>query len=115
MTIDLTPVFQAIIAIICALVTTYLIPWIKARTSVEKQEQISAWLEIAVYSAEKLWGSGHGSEKLAYARKVLEEHGFTFDESTLMALINAKIKQMEQNDVELIEDADQVFEEVAQE
>ena len=32
MNIDLTPIFQAIIALLAALVTYKLVPWIKART-----------------------------------------------------------------------------------
>lgn len=96
--IDLTPLLQAIIALVASLITIYLIPWLKSRTSSEQQAQISAAVHIAVYAAEKLYGAGRGDEKLAYALEYLKAHGFDLDAETLKGQINAAIKEMEQFD-----------------
>ena len=40
--IDLTPIFQAVLALLAALITYKLIPWIKARTTNEQQARIDA-------------------------------------------------------------------------
>ena len=40
--IDLTPIFEAILALLAALVTYKLIPWIKARTTAEQQSLLAA-------------------------------------------------------------------------
>ncbi len=94
--IDLTPLMQAIIALAAALITMYLIPWIKSRTTVEQQAHIRTAVQVAVYAAEKAYGAGHGDEKLAYAEKVLAGYNVKLDTRQLRALIDAQIKEMEQ-------------------
>ena len=42
--IDITTVIEAVLALIGALITAFLIPWIKNKTSAEKLEQISGVL-----------------------------------------------------------------------
>lgn len=96
--IDLTPLLQAVIALVASLITIYLIPWLKSRTSFEQQAQISAAVHIAVYAAEKLYGAGRGDEKFAYALEYLKAHGFDLDAETLKGQINAAIREMEQLD-----------------
>lgn len=96
--IDLTPLLQAVIALIGALITIYLIPWLKSRTNTEQQAQISAAVHIAVYAAEKLYGAGRGEEKFVYALEYLKAHGFNLDAETIKAEINAAIREMEQLD-----------------
>lgn len=94
--IDLTPLCQAVIALAAALITAYLIPWIKSRTTVEQQQHIKTAVQVAVYAAEKAYGAGHGDEKLAYAEKVLAGYNVRLDTQRLRALIDAQIKEMEQ-------------------
>ena len=43
MNINLTPILQALIALLASLITYKLIPWIKARTTAEQQ---TAWLDV---------------------------------------------------------------------
>ena len=40
--IDLTPIFQAVLGILAALITHKLIPWIQARTTAQQQEMLRA-------------------------------------------------------------------------
>lgn len=87
MTIDLTPVFQAVIALLAALITTRLIPWIKKRTTEQQLTNIKAAARIAVYAAEQLYGAGQGDEKLRYALERLEAMGFHADEDLLRAAV----------------------------
>lgn len=96
--IDLTPLMQAIIALAAALITMYLIPWIKSRTTVEQQAHIRMAVQVAVYAAEKAYGAGHGDEKLAYAEKVLAGYNVKLDTQRLRAMIDAQIKEMEQEE-----------------
>lgn len=96
-TIDLTQIAEAIITILFAVISLYLIPWIKSRTTASQQEYIRAAAHVAVYAAEKFWGAGHGDEKLEYATKVLkEDYGITLNLNKLEAVIDAAIKEMEQ-------------------
>lgn len=93
--IDLTPILEALIGLAAALITIYLIPWLRARTTTEQQAHIRAAAEIAVYAAEKIYGAGDGASKLAYALAKLESMGIDIDEERVGAMIEAAIKQME--------------------
>lgn len=96
-TIDLTPLVEILISMLALVITTYLIPWIKANTTHKQQEYIRAAAHVAVYAAEKFYGAGHGDEKLAYAEKVLkEDYGITLNLNKLEAVVDAAIKEMEQ-------------------
>lgn len=101
--INLTPLFQALIALAASVITVYLVPWIRARTDAEQRERIEAAVHVAVYAAEKLYGAGHGAEKLAYAEAWLRERGVELDMATLNAQINAAIREMDLMDVGEIE------------
>ncbi|MBQ8617669.1 MAG: holin [Clostridia bacterium] len=106
-TIDLTPLAEVMISLLAVVITTYLIPWIKARTTATQQEHIRSCVQIAVYAAEKFYGAGKGDKKLEYAEKVLkEDFGIELDLNKLEAMIDAAIKDMEQKETPEIIEAD---------
>lgn len=86
-TIDLTTIINAIIALLAALVTYRLIPWIKARTTAEQQAQLKAAIKIAVFAAEQIFGAGRGDEKMDYALRWLREQGFEVDSRQVEAAV----------------------------
>ena len=96
--IDLTPLLQAVISLLAAIITVYFIPWLKAQTTARQREMISAAVHTAVYGAEKLYGAGNGAEKLVYAREWLRSQGFEIDPERLTMEIDAAIREMEQAD-----------------
>lgn len=92
MTIDITPIIKAVIALTTVIITTVLIPWIKSKTSTEQQKEINAWVKIAVSAAEQIYaGHDRGEEKKAYVITWLREHGITVDEAKLDAMIEAAV------------------------
>ena len=99
--LDLTPIFEAIIALAATAITVFLIPWLRERFGNEKLEKARGWVEIAVLAAEKLYGAGNGAEKLAYAEQVLAQHNIKLDTATLMAMVDAEIKKMEQQTIDI--------------
>ena len=86
-TIDLTTIINAVIALMAALVTYRLIPWIKARTTSEQQAQLKAAIKVAVFAAEQIFGAGHGEEKMDYALRWLREQGFEIDSRQVEAAV----------------------------
>ena len=90
--IDLTGLINAVIAVLGALVTYRLIPWLKARTTAEQQEMLGAAIRTAVYGAEQLYHTGEISDRLDYAENWLEEHGYTVSR----AEIEAAVRQMKE-------------------
>ena len=87
MNINLTPILQAIIGLLAALITYRLIPWIKAHTTAEQRKQIEAAIRIAVFAAEQIYGAGKGSEKLDYATAWLHEHGYDISRAEIEATV----------------------------
>lgn len=85
--IDLTPIFEAIIALVAALVTYKVIPWIKAKTTESQQVILMATVRTLVYAAEQLYGAGKGEEKLQYVKQKLEEKGFDVDIDAIEAAV----------------------------
>lgn len=85
--IDLTELITAFISVLVAIVTRYVVPWLKARTSAERLQQIDYWYQVAVLAAEKAYGAGHGAEKLADATAFLKSKGIVVDEKVIDALI----------------------------
>ncbi|NLG57592.1 MAG: holin [Clostridiales bacterium] len=85
--IDLTPIFQAIIALLSGLITYKLIPWIKARTTAQQQDMLRAATSVAVYAAEQIYGAGHGKDKLLYVKGRLADKGFDIDIDEIEAAV----------------------------
>ena len=90
MTIDLTPILQAVIGLIAALITIKVIPWIKARTTAEQQALLLATTKTLVFAAEQSYGAGGGKDKLMYVKGKLAEKGFSVD----IDVIEAMVKEM---------------------
>lgn len=93
-TIDLTPVVQVVIAVVCAIVTKKLIPWLKANTNEKQQHALMTATTIAIFAAEQIYGAGKGSEKLQYAVDYLEQRGFTADVAVIEAAIRENIEKL---------------------
>lgn len=85
--IDLTPIFQAIIALLAALVTYKLIPWLKARTTAQQQALLAGVVRTLVYAAEQIYGAGHGDAKLSYVAEQLELRGYKVDVDVIEAAV----------------------------
>ena len=105
-TYDLTPIIQIVIVLIGTIITSFLIPWIKSKTTQEQWWTVQNIAKVAVYAAEVLYkGSGRGQEKLEYVMTYIKEFclskGFTIDDKTIRQSIenawdemtNAKAKK----------------------
>ena len=49
---DITPIIQAVIALVFIVIGVIAIPWIKSRTTSDQLKQIMSWVNIAVLAAE---------------------------------------------------------------
>lgn len=92
MNFDLTVIIEAVAALIAAILSAFVIPWIRSKTTNEQFDKIQMWVEVAVEAAEQLYtGSGRGAEKKAYVVEFLEAKGFTIDADSLDKLIEAAV------------------------
>jgi len=96
MIFDITPIIGAILALLGAVITYILVPWIKSKTTTEQQAMINYWVTVAVQAAEMLHkeGSGRGEEKREYVIAFLKEKGFTVDETELRVMIEAAVLEL---------------------
>ena len=85
--IDFTPLIEAIIAVIAAIITMWVIPWIKAKTTNEQQAGIRATVRTLVFAAEQLYGAGNGEEKLKYVVEELSRKGIYIDRFEIEAAV----------------------------
>lgn len=87
-----TSIANAAIALIAAIITAFVIPWIRSKTTAAQFEKIKMWVTVAVEAAEQLYtGSGRGAEKKAYVVEFLNSKGFKIDAETLDKLIEAAV------------------------
>ncbi len=93
--VDITNIVSAVITLIVALVTTFLIPWLKEKFDNEKLANIKAWVKVAVQAAEMIYeGAGKGAEKKAYVLQYLESKGFKLDTATIENLIESAVLEL---------------------
>lgn len=91
---NLTPVIEAVIALVAALISAFVIPWIRRNTSAQDRDDFLRWVEIAVAAAEQLFASTQGKEKKKYVIAFLEEKGYTWSESELNAAIEGAVLKL---------------------
>lgn len=88
MTIDLTDIIVSVIALLTALVTTFLVPWLKTKLDANKWAKLVDIAGIAVNAAEQLFkGSGRGDEKLTYVLNYLNSQGYDVNDETIRNVI----------------------------
>ena len=95
---DFTHILEAVATLAVALITTFAIPYIKSKTTLEQQTQINEWVRIAVSAAEQVYdGPGQGDKKKAYVLTWLAGHGIAIDEDKLDAMIEAAVYELTNN------------------
>jgi LL-H family phage holin len=95
--VDLTPIITAVLTLIFSLITAFLIPYIKAKTTDEQFNTIKLWVQVAVQAAEMLYvGSGRGEEKKQYVIKFLKSKGFTLNAEEIENLIESAVLELKQ-------------------
>lgn len=92
--IDLTPIINAVIALIAAIISVKVIPWIKAKTTNEQQATLKAVVKTLVFAAEQTWGAGHGNEKLDFVIEQLRIKGYTVDRLEIEAAVGEYINNI---------------------
>ena len=93
--IDLTPILEALLGLLAAIITAKVIPWIKAKTTNEQQIKIEAAVRTAVFAAEQIYGAGRGSEKLSYAVNYMRNHGYEVDLDQIEAAVQTYFRHID--------------------
>ena len=92
---DITPIIEAVAALIAALITAFLVPYIKSKTTAQQRSELVAWAKIGVAAAEQIYvGQGRGDEKKQYVLEFLKSKGFDLNEESVNNAIEAAVKQL---------------------
>lgn len=78
---NLTPIIGMIISITSLCITTFLIPWIRTKISIEKNKKVREEVNIAVHAAEQIYKNVEksGILKKTHVIKSLAEKGYIID------------------------------------
>lgn len=102
--IDFTPILKAVATLALALLTTFVIQYIKSKTTAEQQRKINDYVKIAVTAAEQIYsGPGDGKKKKAYVLTWLKGHGIVVDEGEVDAMIEAAVYDLTNNGLIAVE------------
>lgn len=105
---DITPIIQAVLTLAVALITAFVIPWLKNKIGAQNMDEFMRWVQIAVAAAEQLYESTDGDEKKAYVVNFLASKGFKVDTEELDNAIESAVLELHNslyNNVEIIQEA----------
>ena len=98
--VNLTPIINAVIALIGALLAAFVIPWLKRKMSQQDMNKMLNYVGIAVYAAQQLYYSKSGQERLKYVLDYLASLGYDVDDESVRNAIEAEVlklhKQLEE-------------------
>lgn len=98
MTMDTNVLIQIgtiVIALIGAIITYIVVPYIKSKTTKEQRNNVMFWVDVAVTAAEQIYNEkGQGKLKKKYVLEFLNSMGLDFDEKELNILIEAVVLEL---------------------
>ena len=90
--INLQPIISAVIALIAALITTFLIPYIKGKISKQQYDRLLEAVRIAVAAAEQIFTSPQsGADKKQYVQEFLAAQGYDVSQQEIDTMIEATV------------------------
>lgn len=93
---DITNVFTAFIALLMAVVSAFVIPWLRRQIDAEDMDDLLMWVEIAVAAAQQLYHSADGEKRLQHALSLLREKGFDVNDAAVRNAVEAAVLKLHQ-------------------
>lgn len=91
----ITIISRIIIPVCGAIITYFIVPWIKAKTGNERFSEIMMWVYRAVDAAEQIFPAGDNENKLDFAVKFIQEQakkrGIELTHHEIRTLIEAAV------------------------
>ena len=92
---DVTNIISAIITLISAIIVTILIPYFKAKTTAQTQNNLMIIIKAAVLAAEQIFkGTGLGKEKKEYVLQYLKDKGIKIDTNSVLKDVDNMIESV---------------------
>lgn len=93
---DLTPIVNAAVALLAALMTAFVIPWLKRNTTQKDREELLKWVEIAVAAAQQLYHQLEGEKRKEYVLDFLAGKGYDVHSAEVDSAIEAAVLKLHQ-------------------
>lgn len=77
-----------------AILTTFVIPWLKTKYTQNQLETWMRWVKIAVTAAEQIYTAEQWSEKKQYVVTYLKDQGIKYNEATINNMIEAAVLEL---------------------
>lgn len=95
---NITTLVTAVMTLIAAIITTFLVPLIKSKLDAEQWTQLRSYVKIAVEAAEMIYTeTGMGEKKKTYVLEYLGKLGFKLDTDTIDNLIESAVLELKNN------------------
>lgn len=91
---NVTEIFNAFIALVCTIMMSVVVPYIKKRYNNAELDNFLEWVKIAVRAAEQLYAQTDGEAKKQYVFDFLNEKGVYFDEAEVDNAIEAAVIEL---------------------
>lgn len=92
----ITKLVEAVVTVVIVLISAYAVPWLKGKIGEDKYNQIVAFAETCVRSAEKIYTPEEWAQKKRYAvemvQKKAEELGITITAEEINAIIEGAVQ-----------------------
>ena len=87
--IDLSAIIKAVVALFAAVITTFLVPWLKSKLSESQWNIMTSVVQHGVKAAEQQFSAGQGQQKKQYVVDYLASKGYTADDAVIEATVNS--------------------------
>lgn len=94
MNVNLTPIIGAVVTLLSALISAFLIPYIKRNTTKKELEEFDFWVKIGVQAAEQVFSSEQAKEKKEYVLNFLTDKGYDVDFADINNIIEAEVLKL---------------------
>ena len=96
---DITIIIEIAVTVISALLTGFLIPFVRSKMTEEKKEKLEFWLSAAVKAAEQIFRNNEksGKQKKDYVVSFLLSKGLVFDVDEVNALIESEVYKLKES------------------
>ena len=93
MNFDAETLIRLLVALTGIVLTFFLIPWLKTKTTAEQRDSVAATVKTLVRAAEQLFGPGTGEIKLSYVAEALAKRGIVIDLEDTADSVRAMIEE----------------------
>lgn len=92
--VDITKILLAVITLLGAIITTFVVPYLKQKLSEGSWENLTIIIKTFVRAAEQIIGSGKGEVKKQKVLQWLKKQGVDIDSDMIDKAIEAAVKDM---------------------